>query len=114
MKKKADIYLHKYTTTAIHCQAVFPRDLWKGSLLHQEPVLIVDKKYLLKGLFGSDLDSVLGSRVVGGLTISSECLKGNDCVLKKKKIIKDNWLHSVTSAEEIKVTVAIHVTVAAS
>lgn len=85
MKKKADIYLHKYTSTAIHCQAVFPRDLWKGSLLHQEPVVIVDKKYLLKRLFGSDLDSVLWSRAVGGLTVSSKCLKGNDCVLKKKK-----------------------------
>lgn len=88
MKKKADIYLHKYASTAIYCQAVFPRDLWKRSLLQQEPVLIVDNKYLLKRLFGSDLDSILWSRVVGGLTISSECLKGNDCVLKKKKIIK--------------------------
>lgn len=59
MKKRADIYLHKYASAAIHCQAVFPRDLWKGSLLQQEPVLIIDNKHLLKRLFGSDLDSVL-------------------------------------------------------
>lgn len=58
--------------------------------MQQEPVHIVDNKYLLKRLFGSDFDYILCNRVVGGLTISSEGLKSNDCVLKEKKIIKDN------------------------
>lgn len=105
MKRRADTYLHKNTSTAIHCLAVFPRDLRKKALLQQEPVHIVHNKYFLKRLFGSNHDYILCNRIVGGLTISSKGLKSNDCVLKEKK--NKNQLQIITRAEEVKVMVPI-------